>query len=216
VDERAVDELRALERRDAELAAEGERLRALDADVGSLRGRAEEIEAFFLVYAEAEARLRAASDAAAAELGARREELAEAERAASAARDEDARAAAERALARARDHVASAEARVVRAAGEREAHEHAAGAATTELPKLTARATRLAVPEAGAPGDTPRELVDWAARAHATLFVAAGQIDAQRDRVVREANELATMLLGEPTYGATASQALGRVEASLA
>ena len=59
------------------------------------------------------------------------------------------------------------------------------------------------------------ELVDWAARAQASLFVAVGQIDTQRDRVIREANELATMLLGEPTYGATPEQARARVEATL-
>ena len=34
----------------------------------------------------------------------------------------------------------------------------------------------------------------------------------QRERVIREANELATMLLGEPAYGATVAQALARVE----
>jgi hypothetical protein len=31
--------------------------------------------------------------------------------------------------------------------------------------------------------------------------------------VIRESNELASMLLGEPTYGATVAQALARVEA---
>jgi hypothetical protein len=56
-----------------------------------------------------------------------------------------------------------------------------------------------------------RELAEWASRAHAELFVAAGQLDAQRDRVIREANELATMLLGEPTYGATVAQLAQRV-----
>jgi hypothetical protein len=55
-------------------------------------------------------------------------------------------------------------------------------------------------------------LVEWASHAHAELFVAAGQIDVQRERVIREANELATMLLGEPAYGATVAQALARVE----
>jgi hypothetical protein len=56
-----------------------------------------------------------------------------------------------------------------------------------------------------------RDLVAWASRAHAELFVAAGQIAAQRERVIREANELASMLLGEPTYGSTVEQALARV-----
>jgi hypothetical protein len=55
-------------------------------------------------------------------------------------------------------------------------------------------------------------LIDWASRAHAELFVAAGQIDVQRERIIREANELASMLLGEPTYLTTVAQALTRVE----
>jgi hypothetical protein len=54
-------------------------------------------------------------------------------------------------------------------------------------------------------------LVQWASQAHAELFVAAGHIDGQREQVVREGNELASMLLGEPTYGSTVAQALGRV-----
>jgi hypothetical protein len=32
--------------------------------------------------------------------------------------------------------------------------------------------------------------------------------------LIREADELASMLLGEPTYGATIAQALARVEAN--
>jgi hypothetical protein len=198
VDARAVEELRELGRRDAELATEGDRLQALDTEVGAIRARAEELEAFFLAYPETEQRLRAAHGAAVA-----------------GAADDEARAAAERALARARDHVETAEARVARTMDEQQAHENEVSAATAELPELAGRATAAGVSEAGEPGDTPRELVDWAARAHATLFVAVGQLDAQRDRIVREANELATMLLGEPTYGASAAQALSRVEESL-
>jgi hypothetical protein len=43
--------------------------------------------------------------------------------------------------------------------------------------------------------------------------VATRQLDAQRERIIREANELGTMLLGEPTYGSTAAQVFARVEA---
>jgi hypothetical protein len=68
------------------------------------------------------------------------------------------------------------------------------------------------VPEVPAPEGGPRALVEWASRAHAELFVGARQIDAQRERVIREANELASMVLGEPTYGSSVSQALSRVE----
>ena len=77
-----------------------------------------------------------------------------------------------------------------------------------ELVELKARAR--AVPDVPPLGDS---LVEWASHAHAELFVAAGQVDVRRERVIREANELASMLLGESVYGATVEQALARVEA---
>ena len=56
------------------------------------------------------------------------------------------------------------------------------------------------------------DLDDWASQAHAALFVAAGQVDVRRERATREANELASSLLGESTHGSTAAQALTLVE----
>jgi len=76
---------------------------------------------------------------------------------------------------------------------------------SSPAPRATARS--------GAAVSGARALIDWASQRHAELFVEAGQIDAQRERVIREAHELASMLLGEPTYGATVEQALARVEA---
>jgi chromosome segregation protein len=217
VDERALDELRQLDARDAELAAESERVRGLDGEVADVRGRAEEIEAFFLGYPVAEERARVAASAAAAELESRRAELADAERQLAAAGDEEARVVAQRVLGRASDHVVDAEARLERVAEEHAALLREIASSTAELPELAARAARISAEVDGveAPGDPPRELVDWASRAHAALFVAAGYVDAQRERVIREANELATMLLGDATYGVTAAQALARVEATL-
>jgi hypothetical protein len=66
------------------------------------------------------------------------------------------------------------------------------------------------------PGEGPAALVEWASRAHAALFVASGSVDTQRERVIREANELATAILGEPTYGSTVAQARARVESARA
>jgi chromosome segregation protein len=217
VDERALEELRQLDARDSELAAESERVRGLDGEVADVRGRAEEIEAFFLGYPVAEERARAAASAAAAELESRRAELADAERQLAAAGDDEVRVVAQRVLARASDHVTDAEARLERVAEEHAALLREIASSTAELPELAARAARISAEVDGveAPGDPPRELVDWASRAHAALFVAAGYVDAQRERVIREANELATMLLGDATYGVTAAQALARVEATL-
>ena len=79
-----------------------------------------------------------------------------------------------------------------------------AGAVSAELPEI-----------ANAPSG-PRELVEWSSRVRAHVFVAAGQLDSQRDRVIREASELGSMLLGEPLYGATPAQVRARVEAAAA
>jgi hypothetical protein len=208
-----LSDLKALEQRDSELAARGARLREAAEEAAAIRARAEEIDAFFADYPDAETRVRVALASAERDLDARRTEAAQAQSELSHARTDDERAAAERALGRAHDHLEIAEGRVARAVAGRDALERDAAALPEELPRLAARAA--VVGDGDAPGDAPRELADWAARAQASLFVAAGQIDTQRERIIREANELATMLLGEPTYGATPAQARARVEATL-
>lgn len=213
MDDRARAELHDLRSRDGELTARGERLRDLDRAAGEVRGRAEAIDAFFAAYPAEEARLRGQLEDARAQLARRAEERAVAERELERARDDDARDAARRALARAEDRVAAATARLEDAERARAELEQEAAELPAELPELEARAAAVAA-EAGlpAPESGPRGLSDWASHAHAELFVSAGQVDVQRDRIVREANELASMLLGEPTYGSTVDQVLGRVE----
>jgi chromosome segregation ATPase len=208
VEERAVDELRRLADLDAVLSAGAASLRRRDAEVAALRQRAEAIAAFFAVYPEEEGRRGDELREAQHELTQRREELADAERRLDQAHDEEARIHAERAVARAIDHIAVAESRSRRAQSAHDELEHDATALPRELIELEARART--VPDVPALGSS---LVEWASHAHAELFVAAGQLDVQRERVIREANELATMLLGEPTYGSTVAQALARVQA---
>jgi predicted nucleic acid-binding Zn-ribbon protein len=208
VDERALRELRRLADLDAVLSASAERLRGLETEVAALRRRAEAIEAFFALYPVEETRRGAELREAREDLPRRQEELARAERRLGEAEDADARAHAEHAVARAVDHIAVAESRAVRAQSAHDELERDAAGLPRELIDLEERARALPdVPELGA------SLVEWASHAHADLFVAAGQIDVQRERVIREANELASMLLGEATYGATVAQALARVEA---
>jgi len=216
MDDRAVDDLRELARRDAELAARAGQIRELDTQVAELRARAEAIDAFFAVYPAEEAHRREALGAAELELGRRREELAAAETELAAARDEVGRTRAEHALERGRDHVGVAEAALARAREDADGLERDAAGLTASLPQLEARARALAAgsPSLPAPADGLAGLVEWASHAHAALFVDAGQVATQRERMIREANELATMLLGEPTYGSTAEQALARVVAS--
>jgi DNA repair exonuclease SbcCD ATPase subunit len=213
MNERALADLQQLANRDAELAGRAELIRDLDARVAELRQRAESIDAFFADYPDAEARLRAAVSAARGELERRREELASAERGLTSAQDEESRERAQHELERADDHVRVAVAALDRAKDAAEELERRAAALPEELPRLETAAREIAARFAGlpAPPPGPRDLVEWTSQAHAELFVGAGDVATQRERVIREANELATMLLGEPTYGSTIDQVLARV-----
>jgi predicted nucleic acid-binding Zn-ribbon protein len=206
VDRRALSELRDLAGHDAELTAEADELRRRDDDVAAIRVRAEAIDAFFSSYANQEARHGSAIAAARADLAHRLEELALADAVLARARDEDARIHAQHAVDRAHDHRAVAESTLQRAEGELAELERKAAALPHELAELERRAG------GGVAG--ARGLIEWASHTHAELFVAAGQIATSRERLIREADELASMLLGEPTYGATIAQALARVEAN--
>jgi chromosome segregation ATPase len=213
MDGRAVAELRELARRDEDLSARADRARALDAQVAALRSRAEAIDAFFGTYPEEETRRREAVDAAQAEVERRCEELADAERELASAPDAEAHERAQSAVDRGRDHVAVAQAALDRAGAAAAELERDAASLPEEVPLLEARARAVAdeVDHVPAPSEGVRGLVDWASRVHAELFVAVRQLDAQRERVIREANELASMLLGEPTYGSTVAQLAQRV-----
>jgi chromosome segregation ATPase len=206
MDSRAIDELRALGARDRELEEGASSLRSVDAAVAEIRARAEAIAAFFSGHADEDGRLRRAEADAEAALERRRSELAEAGAELERARSDEERALMERRLMRAADHVELAERALAEVRTERRSFDEMAEQLTRELPELEARARSL--------GDAPPgdDLIEWASRTHAGLFVALGQLDAERERVIREANELATALLGEPTFGSTPAQALGRVE----
>ena len=207
MDDRALDELRALALEDRALEDRAQELRRFDAQVRAIRERAEAIAAFFAGLRGEEVRRAEEVRAADAELSVRRTELERAESEAAAAHDEVAREHAAKAVVRARDHVEVATARVARAGVARDELEVQAASFPAELVALDGRAR--AVAEVAAPAG---DLVEWASRAHAELFVALGQVDALRERVIREANELATMLTAEPTYGSTVAQALQRAE----
>jgi chromosome segregation ATPase len=207
MDDRALKELRDLARRDAELAAGAGELRRRDRDVGDIRARAEAIDAFFAAYPDTESIRHGTIVAARAEIAHRREELTEAEAVLVRSHDEDARIHAQHAVDRARDHIAVAEASLQRAEADRTELEREAAALPDELAALERRA--------GSAVKGARGLIEWASHTHAELFVAAGQLDAQRERLIREAHELASMLLGEETFGATVAQALARVEKRL-
>jgi chromosome segregation ATPase len=214
MDERALDDLRNLATRDADLERRARRLRELDHGAAEIRHAAEAIDAFFSAYPAEETARRGELASAEAELEHRRAEQAEARAELASAGNDELRELAQRAVARADDHVGVAATRLERARHARDELEHEAHTLPRAVPDLEARATAIAdeagdIPE---PGEGPRALVEWASRAHAELFVAAGYIDTQRERVIREANELASALTGEATYGSTAAQALKRAE----
>jgi chromosome segregation ATPase len=206
-----VDELRALVRLEREEAVESERLHRLDAEVAELRTRFEAIAHFFAVERDEDRRLRLEEDEAHAEVDRREAEIVAAEDELAGAANDTERALAEQRVTRARDHLEVAAHAAERGAENRAAFEQEAAELTAELPRLEQQARGLS---RKIPGGTPPEnadLTDWASRAHAELFVAASQVDARRERVVREANELASALLGESTHGSTPEQALERV-----
>jgi hypothetical protein len=211
-----VDDLRELDRRDAELGARANQLREAETEVAAVRERAEAIAAFFAAYPDEDDRLRAALASARAELAAREDECREAQAAVDGARDDEERALAGHALQRAGDHVAVAGAAVERALAAHAALDRDASELPGELDRLEERSRLVAasIADVPPPGEGPAALADWASRAHAALFVASGSVDSQRERVIREANELATAILGEPTYGSTVAQARARVERS--
>ena len=211
---RAIDDLRLLARRDEELAAQAAGLSELDAECSRIRERAEAIDGFFARYPDEAARRVAAVTEARAELETRRTDLGAAQSALAAAKDEEARTYARHALERAEDHVRVADAALDRAELANRELEEEAAALPAEVPDLERRARAIAeqVAEVPAPGEGPRALVEWSSGAHAELFVAASQIATQRDAVIREANELATAVLAEPTYGSTVAQVVSRVE----
>ena len=220
--------LRDLERADEAVAAELAELDELYTEVEELRGRALELQEFLAGLpdaraaaagdtAAAEQRLseaRAALDEAVGELAQAQAE-ADVERLAEARRFElrarDALLMAERRAAAARDHAGELETRAEAAERETAALEARASELAEALlarPRLTGDA--VAGPAPGAAG-----VAEWGTRTRAALLVARSQLAAERDAIVRQANELGAAVLGEPLPPQGASAVARRVERQL-
>ncbi len=65
------------------------------------------------------------------------------------------------------------------------------------------------------PGEGLAELAEWGRRVQAALFVVRGQLEAERDRLIREANELAGAVLGEQLAGSSVALVRKRLEEAL-
>jgi hypothetical protein len=210
-----------------ELEAEDDGLAEAIAAVEELRGRAGELRAravhaagFLAALPEARAAAAAALEDAQAGLERRVAETTEAEARLERAEKEEAVLAARRAVVRTRDLATGAERKVDRLRAAAEALVAEAWAVEAALPELDRRAVDLAgrlagVPragEVGAPQPGPAGVEAWAARAEAALFVARGGLETERERVIRQANELAASVLGEPLAASRVSLVRERLE----
>jgi chromosome segregation ATPase len=217
-DARHVRFARELEARDEAIAAALAEVRALQADVEELRAHALAAAATIERHPAALAEVERAVAEARLDLHAREGEVAAAEQELARAKEGEAQAAARRSLTRAEDAAGSARKRVARVEEERAAVERAHDHAQAELPRLRERAVTLAARVAAAPRATAvppaADAAEWAARARAALFVAAGSLETDRERVIREANELAAAALGDGTVHTTVALVRARLEQS--
>jgi len=218
-----------IERRDADVARSLELVGELSRRAGEIRTRAFELDTLLaatpgelaaLERAEAEDRDVRASAA---------DELAAAEQAAEQltgrrAEDEQRREAARR-VEHAEERLHELAARVERREAERAALLAIEADARREVAQLTGDAAHLAArlhdvprisrsgreePEAGLAG-----IESWGGRVRTALFVVRGQLEVERDRIVREANELGGAVLGEQLAGNSVTLVRRRLEEAL-
>ena len=219
-----------LERRDAAVAAEIDRVGRLAQRAKEVAARADAIRALLeSAPAEQAAADRAHADAlelrrtADADLVAAEAVVA---RLAAAGRGGQDVAGARRDLDHAQEAVRDAGARIDRIACTLAALAKAERAARADVPNLVAEARgiageladlpRVSASGRGSPEPTLDGLVEWAARVHTALLVVRGQLDVERDRLVREANELGSVVLGEPLAGNSVELVGRRVRTMLA
>jgi hypothetical protein len=212
-----------LERRDETAAALLATLTALDRRIGEVRARAERVAAFRKRLPADRAHLETALAEVERQLVAARDAFARAGEAVGRARSEDARTTARRHEAHAasdlrtteerRDRLAARREELAAEAAAAEVEDAALDSAARDLASELESAPRVARPEPPTPG--VEGVLEWAARAHAAVFVAGSGLETERERVVREANELAASALGEPLYATSVALVRQRLEERL-
>jgi chromosome segregation ATPase len=182
-----------LEQRDAAVAAAIEAVTAVERSLEELRARAAEAAEELARLPGDRARVAEAREAAARAVDEARAEL--------GAADEERGAAAQRALelaeaqaAEAAAAVSAVERRAAAAAVERDRVDDEARLVSDRLSALE-RIHEVEPPSAGLAG-----ALDWTSRARAAVFVARSGLEQERERIVREAEELGAALLGEQVY----------------
>lgn len=219
--------LRELERADEAAAAVLAELDELAVETQRVGARAVELEAFFVKLPAERQRAAAAVASAEREAVEARAALEGAQAELSAAEERNDRerlAAARRAEVRARDALRMAERRVSVGAEEAAELEQASGAAEREGAALEARSRELAAALSARPqlvenGGRPPEpglagVSAWATRARAALFVARAALAREREAVIRQANELGALVLGESLTASSAATVARRVAES--
>jgi len=218
-----------LERRDTEIANELAVVRDLEERVAAIRGRAGIVgEALERVPLEREdlARRRVEADEAvtAARVDVERTESRVASLESGRRRRDDELDRARKEAATSRDTLADALAvrgRIDERASalvEDERALVAEGEALAKAAELVAEGVRdvgRVTESAGrAPGTSPAELDDWGSRVRSALFVVRGTLEAERERVVVEANVLGTSVLGEELGATSVAIVRRRLEAA--
>ena len=203
---------RELEAEDAALAAAIEEVDHARDEASSLRERAEHAGHVLARLPERRAAVARAVAEAEEELERRRADLHEAEAELERATKEEAVLAARRSVVRARDLVAGEERKLERLHLDAAAVEDEAAEVRAELPELDRAAADLAPRVDGVPAPADVGVASWAARAEAALFVRRSGLEAQRERVIRQANELGAAAFGEPLLSSSVSLVRERLE----
>ena len=227
-DERLLSFARELDAEDARLARALTELAALEVEVDALRTRGEAVRHILAELPDRRAQANAVLHAAQEELERRRAAAARADElladAEPTSASPDRLAGARREATQAGDAAASAARREARARAAAEELEREAVSAEADSPVLERHTQELAhrmtgFPRAGTMGEPAPGLdgvIAWAARARGTLLVARSGLESERERVVRQANELLAAVSGEAAPAATAAQVRERLEAEAA
>jgi len=223
--EGALAVLKELERADEKIGALLNDLDRLAAELDSLRADVAEVEAFSARLPAKRERLAREAVRASNEAAAARQAFSEAEDALRRA-DAGHELEAQRFHVRARDRLSVTERRATEAESVAEALDRAAAEAEREAERLQARAGGLAGElrerprlsgDAGRPPNPGLEGIQaWSEAARASLLVARGQLGAEREAVIRQANELGAVALGEPLTAMGTGALTRRVERGLA
>src|SRR5262245_32262252 len=192
-----------LERRDERAAEALREVEQLETDVEELRTHAEATAAFLRSYPVAAASLEDEQRAALDTRAEAEQAVAAAEAEVEKARNDADRLTAEREVQHARDRVRDAELWAARTRSDRAQLELEAEQRRRDAERLEVHANELAdrpqleqavVPPTGG----LHGALDWAARARGELLVTRAELATEREKVVREANELVASVLGEP------------------